>query len=66
MNKNNKKLYGYQTTKVNRIKSITTKKIWKFHKEYLKKHFSKVKHSILTDISFVVLEKQVLKPYKIT
>ncbi len=28
---------------VNRIKSITTKKIWKLHKEYLKKHFWKEK-----------------------
>jgi putative transposase len=26
---------------VNRIKSITTKKIWELHKEYLKKHFWK-------------------------
>jgi len=37
---------------VNRIKSITTKKIWELHKEYLKKHFWKEK-TFWTDGYFV-------------
>ena len=49
---------------VNRIKAISTKKIWNIHQDFLRRVFGKKKLFGLMVISYVQLERLVLKQFE--